>query len=194
MLLFGMILLMDSSKKFDIKEFVKKPQVIIGGVILIVIMLLVGLFGRGGGQDPAAVSIRNFSNRHAATVDVVDKYIGNVRSANYKANSSQVTIILTADKSEIDNYYKEAFKGKKPVKTTFGPKMRKDLKTKLDKSLLLNNLDSDLQSTMNDELVAIQTEAQKIKKANPDKKKLTALMDKIILNTQTVIARNNEPL
>jgi len=194
MLLFGMILLMDSSNKFDIKQFIKKPQVMIAGVVLVIIMVLIGIFGRGGGQDPVAVSIRNLSNRHAATIDLVENYINDVRSANYRSNSSQVTIILTADKSEIDDYYKEAFKGQKAVKTTFSSKLRKDLETELDKSLVLNNLDSDLQKAVAKELTSILQEAEKMRKANTDKKKMVALMDKVILNTQSMIQRNNEPL
>lgn len=185
---------MDSSNKFDIKQFIKKPQVMIAGVVLVIIMVLIGIFGRGGGQDPVAVSIRNLSNRHAATIDLVENYINDVRSANYRSNSSQVTIILTADKSEIDDYYKEAFKGQKAVKTTFSSKLRKDLETELDKSLVLNNLDSDLQKAVAKELTSILQEAEKMRKANTDKKKMVALMDKVILNTQSMIQRNNEPL
>ena len=194
MLLFGMILLMNSSNKFNIAEFIKKPQVIIGGVVLLLIIVLMLVFGRGGGQDPTALSIKNLSNRHAATIEFIDKYSNDVRSANLISNASQVTIILTADKSEIDDYYSEVYKGTKPIKATFKAKPRAEIIKKLDESSILNNLDSDLQKTIESELLAIQSDMQKIKKNNPDKKKLNTLMDKLILNTQTMRTRVGEPL
>lgn len=194
MLLFDMILLMNSSNKFNIAEFIKNPKVIIGAVVLMVIMVLVILFGGGDGQDPTMLSMKNLSNRHGATVEFIDKYSKNIRSANLTANTSQVTIILTADKSEIDEYYAEVYKGMKPVKATFKAKPRAEITEKLDKSVILNNLDSDLQETIKSELLAIQSDMQKIKKNNPDKKRLTALIDKLILNTQTMVTRVSQPL
>lgn len=189
-----MILLMNSSNKFDITEFIKKPKVLIAGAVLFVLIIVLVLLSGGGGQDPTALSVKNLSNRHAATIEFIDKYSKNVRSANLIANISQVTIILTADKSEIDNYYTEVNKGKPPVKTTFKSKARAEIIERLDKSSILNNLDADLQETIESELLAIQTDMQKIKKNSSDKKRLTALMDKLILNTQTMRTRINEPL
>ncbi len=185
---------MNSSSKFDIAEFIKKPKVIIAGVVLVVIVILVLLLGGSDGQDPTMLSMKNLSNRHEATVEFIDKYSKNIRSANLTSNSSQVTIILTADKSEIDDYYAEVYKGMKPVKATFKAKTRAEIKDKLDKSVILNNLDSDLQETIKSELLAIQSDMQKIKKNNPDKKRLVTLMDKLILNTQTMVTRVSQPL
>lgn len=189
-----MILLMNSSNKFDIAEFIKKPQVIIASVALVVIVILILLLGGSDGQDPTMLSMKNLSNRHGATVEFIDKYSKKIRSANLTANASQVTIILTADKSEIDEYYAEVYKGMKPVKATFKAKARTEITDKLDKSVILNNLDSDLQETIKSELLAVQSDMQKIKKNNPEKKRLTALMDKLILNTQTMVTRISQPL
>lgn len=90
-----MILLMSS---FDFKAFVKKPAVFIGGVAMLLILLFMTLFGRGGGEDPTAKSVRNLSNRHQALVSIIDGYSGGVKSASLKSNLSQVSIILVADK------------------------------------------------------------------------------------------------
>lgn len=183
MLLFGMILLMSS---FGIKAFVKKPAVFIVGVIIILILIFSLLFGGGGGQDPTAKSVKNLSNRHQALISVIDSYSGDVRSANLKSNLSQVSIILTADKNDIDVYFSGLSKESKKVKSSFSARPRKEIVTKLDQAKISNNLDSELKSTVKDELQAIEDATQKVKKANATKAKLNALADKLVLNTQTM--------
>jgi hypothetical protein len=183
-----------NNQKVDIAELIKKPKVQIGAGVLLVMIILVAVFGRSEGQDPIAVSIKNLGNRHSATIEMIDEYSKTIRSANLRSNLSQTSIILTADKAEIDAYYKEAFKGAKPVKASTSAKMKKDLKESLDQSAILNNLDADLQKAVRDELVGIKSDTAKVRAANPDKKKLQTLMDKITLNTDTVIGRIEEPL
>ncbi len=184
----------NNDQKIDINELIRKPKVQIGAGVLLVMIILVAVFGRSEGQDPIALSIKNLTNRHEATVDLIDEYSKTVRSANLRSNLSQASIILTADKAEIDVYYKEAFKGAKPVKGATSVKIKKELKASLDESVILNNLDVDLQKAVSAELVGIKNDVAKVRAANPDKKKLQTLMDKVTLNTDTVIGRVEEPL
>ncbi len=177
----------------EIKDFIKKPAAIIGGVILGIVLLFFIFFGRGGGQDPMAKSVKNLTNRHQALITVIDNYSGNIKSAKLKSNLSQVSIILTADKNDIDTYYSGLSKDvKKNVVATYKVKPTKDITSKLDEAKISNNLDSELRSSVISELEAIQSATQTIKKDNPDKPKLNVLLDKLILNTQTLLTRMNE--
>lgn len=187
---------MGSSYKSSIAGFVKKPFVRIAGVIFFVILLFMIFFGRGGGQDPTAVAVKNLSNQHTALVDLIDDYSGEVRSATLRANLSQVSIILTADKNDIDSYYQTAFNAsaRKKTKSTVSTKPKKALIEQLDNSKLLNNLDSELESTVKSELDNILVAINKLKKENLDKQKLQTLSQKLILNTQTVSERVSEAI
>lgn len=189
MLLFAMILLMGS---FDIKEFIKKPAVIIVAVIIVLGILFSIFFGGGGGQDPTAKSVKNLSNRHQALITLIDQYSPGVKSATLKANLSQVSIILTADKNDVDAYSKSiAVKGKK-VTTSYSSKPAKELIGKLDKAKIANNLDSEIKAVVRSELESLNTATQSLKKNNPDKEKLVALVDKLTLNNQTMLTRLGE--
>lgn len=190
MLLFVMILLMGS---FDIKKFIKKPAVAIAGVVAILIIVFFVLFGRGGGQDPAAKSVKDLSNRHQALVGAIDSYSKDIKSASLKSNISQISIILTADKNDIDTYYSGFSKEiRKKVKASVKTKPTKEVLDSLEQAKISNNLDSELKSTIRSELEAIQSSVQRIKKSYPDKKELGALADKLILNTQTMLVRLDE--
>lgn len=177
---------------FDIKEFIKKPAVVIVGVVVVIILLFSVFFGGGDGQDPTAKSVKNLSNRHEALITLIDGYSNGVKGATLKANLSQVSIILTADKNDIDAYYKTAFKSAKKVTASFSAKPSKELTQKLDQSKIANNLDSDIKTVVESELEAIGSAIEKLKKENPEKEKLNVLADKLILNTQTMLTRLEE--
>lgn len=185
---------MDDGNKFNIGELIRKPVVIIIGVVLVLIILGMLLFGGSEETNPRAVELKNLINRHSATIDVADKYGKDVRSANLRSNLSQVNIILTANKSEIEEYYKEAFKSVKNVKATFAEKPAKELTEKLDEGIVDNNLDKVLQKVVNDELVEINSEMQEVRKNNSDKKKLIVLMDRLRLNVNDLLGKVNQPL
>ncbi len=186
---------MDNANKLNLQELIKKPAVMIGGAVVIVVVLLMLIFGRGGAvSDPKATELKNLSNRHGSTIKIIDKYAKEARSANLRSNLAQANIILTANKSEIDEYYKEAFSKLKDVKATFKEEPRESLTVKLEEGIVSNNLDKVLQSAVIGELEDIGSAMQSVKKNNPEKKKLDALMDKLNINIQTIIDRVNEPL
>ncbi len=189
MLLFVMILLMDS---FDIKKFIKKPAVIIVSAILVMVLIFSVVFGGGDGQDPSAKASKNLSNRHQALVTLIDQYSPGVRSATLKANLSQVSIILTADKNEIDAYIKATSQPGKKITATFSVKPSKELIQKLDKAKIANNLDSEIKTVVESELNAIGSATEKMKRDFPGEAKLVALADRLILNTQTMLIRLSE--
>lgn len=189
MLLFAMILLMDS---FDIKKFIKKPAVIIVAAVLAIVLVFSLFFGGGDGQDPSAKASKNLSNRHQALVTIIDQYSSGVRSATLKANLSQVSIILTADKNEIDAYIKATSQPGKKITATFSVKPSKELTQKLDKAKIANNLDSEIKTVVESELNAIGSATEKMKRDFPGEAKLVALTDRLILNTQTMLTRLDE--
>lgn len=189
MLLFVMILLMGS---FDIKEFVKKPAVIMVGVVLVLIILFSIFFGGGSGQDPTAKAVKDLSNRHQALVTLIDQYSSGVRSATLKSNLSQVSIILTADKNDVDIYSKSTTVNGKKVTASYSVKPAKELVSGLEKAKIANNLDSELKNTVRSELDSLNVATQKLKKDNPDKTKLVTLVDKLVLNNQTMLIRLSE--
>ncbi|HRV75874.1 MAG: hypothetical protein H6799_00845 [Candidatus Nomurabacteria bacterium] len=177
---------------FDLSAFVKKPIVMIGGVIIILILLFMIFFGGGGGEDPTAKSVKNLSNQHQALVNLIDGYSRSVKSANLKSNISQVSIILIANKNDLDTYFSGLSKESRKVKSTVSTKPKKDLITRLDQAKISNNLDSEIKSVVLSELQLIENAIQKIKKENSNKASLSVLTDKLILNNQTIITRLNE--
>jgi hypothetical protein len=195
MLSFGMILLMDSSNnsKLDgLKNLLKKPAFMVGGAVVVLLLIFFTLFGGGGGQDPTAKGLRNLSNQHEATLNLIDSYSKDVRSDSLKSTLSQVSIILTADKNEIDLYYTEAYRLLKDVRPTVSAKPDKDLIKALDDAAILNNLDSALKTAVLSELRSLQGSIQELRRQNAEKKDLVALMQKVNLNTQTVLVRLEE--
>lgn len=177
---------------FDIKAIVKKPSVIAAAAVIVLILIFTMLFGGGDGQDPTAKSVKNLSNRHQALVSVIDTYSSGVKSASLKSNLSQVSIILVANKNDVDAYFAGLSKESKKVKSSFSAKPKKEITDRLDQAKISNNLDSELKNTVRSELEAIEDATQKLKKDNPDKVKLVALADKLVLNTQTMIIRVDE--
>jgi hypothetical protein len=192
MLSFDMILLMDSSKDSRFKNIVKKPAFIIAGAVLVVVLLFMTLFGGGGGQDPTAKSLKNLSNQHEATLSLIDSYSRNVRSESLKSTLSQVSIILAADKNDIDVYYSQQYAALKDVKSSVSAKADKELTSALDDAAILNNLDSALKNAVNNELRLLQGSIEDIRSDNSKNEELVSLMQKLNLNTQTVLTRLGE--
>lgn len=177
---------------FDIKKFIKKPAVIIVAAVLAIVLVFSLFFGGGDGQDPSAKASKNLSNRHQALVTLIDQYSSDVRSATLRANLSQVSIILTADKNEIDAYIKVASQPGKKITATFSIKPSKELIQRLDKAKIANNLDSEIKTVVESELNAIGSATEKMKRDFPGEVKLVALTDRLILNTQTMLTRLDE--
>lgn len=185
---------MDDGNKFNLKDLIKKPAVIVGGVVVVLILLGTLIFGGGESVDPRAVEIKNLSNRHAAVIEVIDKYGKDVRSANLRSNLAQASIILTANKSEVDEYYKSSFAKLKEVKATFKEKPSEKIVAKLEDGIVDNNLDKVLQATVVGELEEISRQIVEVRQNNSEKKKLGALMDKLGVNIQTLRERVGQPL
>lgn len=185
---------MDNANKIDLRELIRKPAVMIGGAVLFLIIMATLIFGRGEAVDNKAVEVKNLVNMHGATIEVIEKYSKNVRSANLKANLSEANIILTANKSEIEDYYKEYFKNSKNVVATFKEKPKKEITDKLEEGIVSNNLDRVLQEVTNDQLDGIIEKLQAAKSNNPEKKKLGVMVDKLKINVQTILVKINEPL
>lgn len=183
---------MDSSAKSKIAEFMKKPVALIGGVALVLLVLVMVIFGGGDGQDPTAKSLRNLSNQYSATISLINGYSKDVKSAGLKSKLSEASIILTSNQNELNSYILSTSNGTKKVKTTVSDKPSEELVTKLDSAAILNNLDSELKSVVRGEIVSLQSSAQKIAKANPDKQKLIVLVQKFDLNTRTAVSRIDE--
>jgi hypothetical protein len=185
---------MDSSKDSKFKQIIKKPAFLFGSILIVVIILLITLLGGGEGGDPTARDLKNLSNQHESTLALIDKYSREVRSAKLKANLSQVSIILTADKNDIEGYYAANFKDVKDVKASVSAKPEKELLDALDDAAILNNLDSSLKIAVAEELKALEVAMNKVRRENLEEKDLVSLMDKLILNTQTMSFRLNEGL
>lgn len=174
-------------------KFIKKPLVLVGGSVVFLILILILLLGRGGGQDPAIKSVKNLSNRHQSLISVIDSYSGGVKSGNFKSNLSQVSIILTADKNDVDAYLAGLIKNKKSkVVATVNVKPSKDVVARLDQAKISNNLDSELKSVVRSGLLEINSDIEAMKKSNAGEAGLTSLADKLILNTQTMLTTIDE--
>ena len=188
MLGFVMILCMDSSNKSKIEEIIKMPitKIVGGAVILLLIFMM--LFGGGGksSADSLAKSLKNLANQHKATETLVEEPAKNVKSGKLKANLSQILIILAADRNELNTYYADNIKTEKGVVSSISQEPDKKLKERLDTAKIQNNLNPELSRVLDEKLVELLNSIQKIKKEYPEDKKLMALMDKFILNTQTM--------
>ena len=176
---------MDSSKKTSIVEILKKPPIFIGG-ILVLILLIFSLFSGGGGSDPVANELKGLSNRHAALLEVIDGYSGDVRDGSFKSRLSQVSIILTANQNDIDTIYTESFKGLKDVKASFKAKPNEDLIIALDEASILNNLDSALKNATLNGLSETSSAMEDFRASNSDSKKFRELSDRVILNLRNM--------
>jgi uncharacterized coiled-coil DUF342 family protein len=185
---FVMLLCMDSSNKVKIEEIIKKPITkIVGG--LVILLLIFMLFFGGGGKssaDSLAVSLKDLANQHQATELLVEEPASNVKSGKLKANLSQILLILAADRSELNTYYEENVQTEKGVASSVSQEPNEELKERIETAKIQNNLNPELSRVLQEQLSEIINSIQKIKKEYPEDKKLMGLMDKFILNTQTM--------
>lgn len=187
MLGFVMLLCMDSSNKVKIEEIIKKPITKIVGVLVILLLIFTLFFGGGkSSADSLAVSLKDLANQHQATELLVEEPASNVKSGKLKANLSQILLILAADRSELNTYYEENVQTEKGVASSVSQEPNEELKERIETAKIQNNLNSELSRVLQEQLSEIINSIQKIKKEYPEDKKLMGLMDKFILNTQTM--------
>ncbi len=182
-----MLLCMDSSNKVKIEEIIKKPITKIVGVLVILLLIFTLFFGGGkSSADSLAVSLKDLANQHQATELLVEEPASNVKSGKLKANLSQILLILAADRSELNTYYEENVQTEKGVASSVSQEPNEELKERIETAKIQNNLNSELSRVLQEQLSEIINSIQKIKKEYPEDKKLMGLMDKFILNTQTM--------
>ena len=89
-------------------------------------------------------------------------------------------------RDRLNTYYEENVQTEKGVASSVSQEPDEELKERLETAKIQNNLNPELSRVLQEQLSEIINSIQKIKKEYPEDKKLMGLMDKFILNTQTM--------